>query len=262
MRNHKKTGSATAILYPILSIGLFLLIWHLGVRFSELSKVLSGPLPVINEFFRSFVKPIGMHTLPVHVLWSLKRVLPAYVLGSATGVLFGILMGWYPIVNAVFRPIYYFMRPIPPIAWIPLSILWFGIGESSKYFLIFLAAFMPIVLNCYSGVTSVDPTLIKCSKMLGASDRQIFATIVIPASVPNIFAGLQVGLSGAWATIVAAEMIRSSEGVGWIIVTSQETNNSVQTLVGIIAIGIVGFILAVIMRKLENVLCRWNRRAL
>lgn len=255
-----KNNKIKSIIYPLLSIGSFLLIWQLGVSFSSLSRVLAGPIPVITKFLTSFIEPIGKHTLFIHIFWSLKRVLPAYIFGSASGILLGILMGWYPIINAIFRPIYHFMRPIPPIAWIPLSILWFGIGESSKYFLIFLAGFMPIVLNCYSGVTSVDPTLIKCSKMLGASDWQIFTSIVIPASVPHIFAGLQVGLSGSWATIVAAEMIRSSEGVGWIIVTSQDTNNSVQMLVGIIAIGIVGFILAVVMRKLEDVLCRWNRR--
>lgn len=255
-----KTKNVKEILYPIISIGAFLLIWQIGVSVSDLSKVLSGPIPVITSFFKGFVSPIGKHTLPMHILWSMRRVLPAYVVGSLSGIVLGILMGWYPIVNAIFRPIYHFMRPIPPIAWIPLSILWFGIGESSKYFLIFLAAFMPIVLNCYSGVIGVDPTLIKCSKMLGASDRQLFLSVIVPASVPNIFAGLQVGLSGSWATIVAAEMIRSSEGVGWIIVTSQDTNNSVQTLVGIIAIGIMGYILAIVMRKLEDILCRWNRR--
>lgn len=125
--------------------------------------------------------------------------------------------------------------------------------------MIFLAAFVPITLNAYAGATTVDETLIKCSKMLGASSGQIFKTVVLPYSVPHIFTGLQVGLSASWATVVAAEMIRSTEGVGWIIISSMDTNNVVQSLVGIVGIGVVGFILAVVMRKIEEVLCRWNR---
>src|SRR5699024_2925551 len=139
---------------------------------------------------------------------------------SVLGIVLGIMMGWYPIVNRILRPIYELIRPIPPIAWIPISIVWFGIGEGSKWFLIFLAAFVPITLNAYAGATTVDETLIKCSKMLGASSGQIFKTVVLPYSVPHIFTGLQVGLSASWATVVAAEMIRSTEGVGWIIISS------------------------------------------
>lgn len=260
MKKSKLPTILKAILFPCISIFCFLLIWQIGVSTTSLGNVLAGPFPVIREFVMGFVKPIGKYTMPIHIFWSMKRVIPAYLFGSFSGVLIGILMGWYPMINAIFRPFYNLLRPIPPIAWIPLAILWFGIGDASKYFLIFLAAFMPIVMNSCAGVISVDPTLIKCGQMLGASNGQIFLTVVIPASVPYIFAGLQVGLSGAWATIVAAEMIRSTEGIGWIIVTSQDTNNSVQTLVGIIAIGLMGYILAVIMRKLEEVLCRWNRR--
>ncbi|MDP2791109.1 MAG: ABC transporter permease subunit, partial [Rectinemataceae bacterium] len=151
-------------------------------------------------------------------------------------------------------------RPIPPIAWIPISIVWFGIGEGSKWFLIFLAAFVPVTLNSVSGARSVDPLLIKCGEMLGASKQYIFKSIVLPFSVPYIFSGLQVGLAGAWATVVAAEMIRSTEGVGWIIISSMDTNDVTQGLVGIFGIGIVGFVLATIMRKVEDHLCAWTKR--
>jgi NitT/TauT family transport system permease protein/sulfonate transport system permease protein len=188
------------------------------------------------------------------------RVLPFYIIGSVCGIVLGITMGWYKPVAAIFRPIYEVFRPIPPIAWIPIAIVWFGIGEGSKWFLIFLASFMNVTMNSYAGAKSVDPVLVGCSKMLGASDRKIFTSVVLPSSVPYIFAGLQVGLSSSWATVVAAEMIRSSEGVGWIIITSQETNNSVNTLVGVIAIGIVGFVLAIIMRGVEAKLCVWTKR--
>ena len=248
------------LMYPVVSIIAFLLIWNLGVHGSSLSIVMPGPFPVLEGFVKSFVSPIGKHTMVVHILYSLMRVLPAYVLGSVVGIAIGILMGWYPRINDIIRPIYEVIRPIPPIAWIPISIVWFGIGEGSKWFLIFLAAFVPITLNAYAGATSVDPLLIKCSKMLGASDRQVFSTVVLPYSVPNIFAGLQVGLAASWATVVAAEMIRSTEGVGWIIISSMDTNNVTQSLIGIVGIGVVGFILAIVMRKMEDILCAWNRR--
>lgn len=249
-----------SIFYPLVSITVFLIIWHYGVSKTNLSIVMPTPLPVLKGFFLSFVEPIGRHTMIPHILYSLMRVIPAYIVGSLFGMAIGILMGWYPRVNDILRPIYELIRPIPPIAWIPISIVWFGIGEGSKWYLIFLAAFIPITLNTYVGVTYVDPILIRCSKMLGATDRQVFTSVVLPSSIPNIFSGLQSGLSASWATVVAAEMIRSTEGVGWVIISSMDTNNVTQSLIGIVTIGVVGFFLAVIMRKLEDVLCSWNKR--
>jgi NitT/TauT family transport system permease protein/sulfonate transport system permease protein len=123
-----------------------------------------------------------------------------------------------------------------------------------------LAAFVPVTLNSISGARSVDPLLIKCGEMLGASRKYIFKSIVLPFSVPYIFSGLQVGLAGSWATVVAAEMIRSTEGVGWIIISSMDTNDVTQSLVGIVGIGIVGFLLATAMRELEDLLCAWTKR--
>lgn len=246
--------------YAVISIASFLILWAIGVQLSDIKIVMPGPWEVITKFVDSFVHPVGRYTMPVHILYSLMRVIPAYLVGSIIGITLGILMGWYRIVNSIFRPIYELIRPIPPIAWIPISIVWFGIGEGSKWFLIFLAAFVPVTLNSISGARSVDPLLIKCGQMLGASKQYMFKTIVLPFSVPYIFSGLQVGLAGSWATVVAAEMIRSSEGVGWIIISSMDTNDVTQSLVGIMAIGIVGFLLATIMRKVEDKLCAWTVR--
>lgn len=245
-----------------ISISVFLVVWQLMVMFTPIGILMPSPIRSLQAFFLSFVVPIGPYTMPMHIAYSLMRVLPAYVVGSVIGIALGITMGWYRPVEAIFRPLFEFVRPIPPIAWIPISIVWFGIGEGSKWFLIFLAAFTNIVMNAYAGARSVDNTLVGCSKMLGANDQQIFTSVVLPASVPYIFAGLQAGLSSSWATVVAAEMIRSSEGVGWIIVMSQEMSNAELTLVGVIAIGIIGFILAILMREMEAKLCAWNKRGI
>ncbi len=245
-----------------ISIFVFLVIWQLGTMFTDLGILLPSPIEALTGFAQSFVEPIGYHTMFWHIYWSVYRVLPAYILGAIFGIVLGITMGWYKFMEAIFRPIFEMIRPIPPIAWIPIAIVWFGIGEGSKWFLIFLAAFMNVTMNAYAGATNVDPVLVGCSKMLGASDRQIFMTVVLPSSVPSIFAGLQIALSSSWATVVAAEMIRSSEGVGWIIINSQETNDAVMTLVGVIAIGIIGYLLAILMRFIEGRLCAWTKRGI
>lgn len=244
----------------VISIFIFLCLWQIVVTFTKAGIVMVGPLTVLGKFFKSVVEPIGSHTIEVHILWSLSRVMAGFLLGSLAGITLGVLMGWYKPMEALFRPLYEIIRPIPPIAWIPLSIVWFGLGESSKYFLIFLATFSSITMNAYAGVKAVDPVLMGAAKMLGANDRQVFTTIVLPSCVPHIFAGLQIAIGSAWATVVAAEMVRSSEGVGWVIIKGQDSNSTVQIMVGIVAVGIIGFILAVLMRWIEARLCSWSVR--
>ena len=244
----------------VISIFVFLLVWQLISSFTEAGKILAGPIEVLGQFFRSITTDIGKNTIQEHVLWSLGRVMIGFFIGSALGIVAGILMGWYRPVNAFIRPIFEVIRPIPAIAWIPLAITWFGLGESAKYFLIALSSFCAVTINACAGSSSVDQTLVGAAKMLGANNRQVFTTVVLPSCVPHIFAGLQIAIGSAWATVVAAEMVRSSEGVGWVIVKGQEMNSTVQILVGIVGVGIVGFLLAVLMRAIEARLCRWSER--
>lgn len=244
----------------VIAIFVFLCLWQMVVSFTSIGIIMAGPFTVLSAFFRSIVEPIGTYTIAGHILWSLSRVLVGFVIGAASGVVIGVLMGWYKPVEAFVRPLFEVIRPIPAIAWIPLSIVWFGLGESAKYFLIFLSAFSGVTMNAFAGARSVDPMLVGAAKMLGAGDRQVFTSIVLPACVPHIFAGLQIGIGSAWATVVAAEMVRSSEGIGWVIVKGQESNTSVQIMVGIVGVGVIGFILAVIMRGIEAKLCGWSER--
>ncbi len=259
-RFHQTANRYEKTICAVIAIAVFLVIWQLVVSFTEVGQILVGPAETISALFVAIIDPIGKNTIQSHILWSLSRVLMGFAIGSSSGVVLGILMGWFKPIALIFRPIFELLRPIPPIAWIPLSILWFGLGEPSKYFLIVYASFCAVTMNAYSGVRSVDAELMGAAKMLGASNRQVFFSIVLPSCVPHIFAGLQIAIGSAWATVVAAEMVRSSEGVGWIIIKGQEGNSTVQILVGIVAIGIVGYILAVTMRKIEAKLCRWNVR--
>lgn len=256
----QKASRTKRVIGAVLSISLFLLLWQFGTREgTALGKLLPGPIAVFARFFSSFTNPIGRYSILGHTLFSLSRVLIGFGLGSASGILLGVLMGRYKPVEAIFKPLYLMIRPIPPIAWIPLAILWFGLGEATKWFLIFLATFNTVTMNVYDGVRSVDPVLLGASKMLGASPAQTMRTVTLPYTVPFIFAGLHTAISVGWATVVAAEMVRSTEGVGWIIVNAMEVNNMVQVLTGIVAIGIVGYLLAIVMRKIEEVLCKWNK---
>ena len=130
----------------------------------------------------------------------------------------------------------------------------------TSYFIIFLSAFNNITINVYMGTKSVRQELVGCARMLGANEAQVFRTVVVPATTPYIFTGLQVGISSSWAAVVAAEMVRSSKGLGFLIVSGMDVNNMPQIFVGIVAIGIVGLLLATVMRGVESRLCQWNIR--
>ena len=256
MKKLKKT--AYHVLAACISIGLFLVLWQVATTGTEFGKLMPRPTDVISALFNSFTVPIGEYTIVKHILISLRRVMVAYLAASFIGNVLGIFMARNKLVESIFRPFYEVIRPIPPIAWISIAILWFGLGETMKYFIIFLSAFASITYTTFSGAQKVDPKLIGAAKMLGASDFQIFHTVVLPASIPYVFSGEQVALGTSWATVVAAEMVRSSEGVGWVIVSGQQSSNMLQVMVGIVTIGVVGLLLTTLLRKLEGILCAWN----
>lgn len=240
------------------SICIFLAIWEWGARFTHLSRFLSGPSEVIPAFIRSFSEPIGVKTMGIHILASVGRVMAGFFVASAVGVVLGIVMGTSRVMRAVFKPLVEIIRPIPGIAWIPISILWFGTGEVSKIFIISISTFSIVAVNAMAGAMAVDNGLIGAAKMLGANRAQVFFTIVLPSSVPQIFAGLQTALSICWMIVLAAEMVKSEFGVGWIITAGSNAGNMTQVMVGIIAIGIIGLILANALRWVEAKLCAWR----
>ena len=139
--------------------------------------------------------------------------------------------------------------------------IWFGLGSANKIFIIFIASFTYVTINSYEGARNVDPQLIGAARMLGASRTRIFTHIIFPSSVPYIFAGLQISLGVSWAAEVAAEIIYSQSGVGWIITMGMNNGNFTQIIVGMIAIGVIGYLLSTLMRAIEGRLCRWNRQA-
>lgn len=252
---------AKHILYPLIAFSILVLFWQIAVMTTSSQILFPTPLEVLQRFFHMLTHKVGNYYNVVgHVLYSLSRVLVGYSIAMVLGIVLGLTMGWFKYVRAIFMPIFNLLRPIAPLAWIPLAILWFGIGEKYKYFLIFIAAFVPFTLNSYAGATHVDKQLIGAAKMLGATNRQVFFDIVVPSSVPSIFSGAQVALSNAWMTMLAAEMVCATEGVGWIIIAGQSVNDMTQMIAGMLAIGIFGLVLATFMRRLEWRCLVWNRQ--
>ena len=248
------------VIYTVVSLLSLLVVWELVARFTSASMFLPPASQVLANFFKSFVEPVGKHTMLYHIGISLYRVAVAFALATVAGIALGVGMGYSRIFEAIFKPIFEFIRPIPPLAWIPLSILWFGLGDTGKFFIIFLGCFCFITVNTYDGAKNVDPELMGAARMLGANERQVFFEIVLPSSVPYIFAGLQIAVTAGWSAVVGAEMVQSNEGVGWMIVRGMNTGTTLQIMVGMVAIGIVGFILANLTTALERRLCAWNEQ--
>ncbi len=246
--------------WAVVSLSLLTIVWFFASQMESMKTLLPNPVDVFKFLVAGAISPIGQHNIWGHILWSLSRVFVGYTLAAVCGIVIGSAMAWTKVGEAIIKPFYLLLRPIPSIAWIPLAILWFGIDEKSKYFIIFIGTLLIIMTNVYDGVRSVDKNLLGAARMLGAKENQLFFKVVLPSAVPQIFSGLQVGLGAAWATMVAAEMIRSSEGAGWIIIMGQNSVNMVQIYAGIILIGVVGLFLVTAMRFLEAKLCAWNIR--
>jgi NitT/TauT family transport system permease protein/sulfonate transport system permease protein len=247
-----------AILYGTVSMLLFFIVWYFVSQGQRIGRFFPTPFVVIRNFFINFVVPIGRNTMWGHIFYSLRRVGIGFLIAVFIGIPLGLIMGCSRLGKAIFMPLFSIVRPIPGLAWIPLAILWFGVGEQSKYFLICMTCLVGITIQTLYGAMYVDPVLIGAGRMLGASRVQLFINIVVPAAFPQIFAGLQGSFANGWCAVIAAEMIRSNEGVGWIIFNGMNSTNTQQILVGMLAIGLIGLIIAELLKALERRLCSWK----
>jgi ABC-type nitrate/sulfonate/bicarbonate transport system permease component len=197
--------------------------------------------------------------LLTHILDSLYRVLMAVGAATLLGVPLGLAMGWSARFRSVVDPLLEFVRPIPPLAWIPLSILWFGIGDVQIVYIIFLAAFFPIVLNALAGARDVDTYLVRAGLSLGARPRELFTTVVLPAALPHIFTGMRVGLGIGWMALVAGELVAAPSGLGYMINNARTLFRSDYILLGMVLIGVLGLVLDYVMRQAARFAMPWHR---
>lgn len=221
-------------------------------------EIIPTPTAVWMKLCDIMIHPISKAILPVHILVSLARVLSAFAAASIAGVAFGTLLGWYGTFHDIAWPMFEIIRPIPPIAWIPLIILWCGIGETSKIIIVFIGAVVPIVLNTYTGIRQVDSMLLKAAKSVGASDGATMFEIVLPASLPSIVAGMKTALSTGWMCVLAAEMVVAKQGVGFLIIRGMDSGDSALIIAGMLVIGIVSAAITWVLDRLEVKLCPWR----
>jgi ABC-type nitrate/sulfonate/bicarbonate transport system permease component len=181
--------------------------------------------------------------LHLHIYFSLERVFYGYVAAVALAVPLGIITGWSSTLRQIVEPVAELIRPIPPLAWIPIAILWLGIGTGSAAFIIFLGAFFPILLSTISGVRSIDPVFIDAARTLNATNRQILLKVLVPGAVPAIFTGLRVGMGIGWMTLVAAEFtgVKQGYGLGYMIMTARDLQRPDAIVAGMLVIGMIGF---------------------
>ncbi len=256
MKMNKTLKQVLYLLLSISSLALFAVAWV--ILSQQEGTMLPTPAATLSRFIEIMKDPISNATLPLHIWASLERVLIAFVFAVVLGIALGIGLGWSPKFRAGAGPLFEMIRPIPPIAWIPLIIIWCGIGELAKIVIVFIGAFTPIVLNTSAGIKAIDPLLISAGKVLGANRRQLLIDVAFPATIPAILAGIKTALSSGWMCVVAAEMIVARQGVGFLIVRGQEIGDTALIVVCMLAIGVVSALLSLILTKLEGVLCPWQ----
>jgi taurine transport system permease protein len=246
----------------IVSIVVILAVWELSTSILKLVPPLFLPSPsrIVLDFFRILVNPFAGATFTEHLLTSLYLVVSAFVIAVISGVTLGILTGWYEVLDRIVYPIFQLVRPIPPLAWIPLAIVWFGIGVASKIFVIWLSAFVPSLINAYIGIKMTDRTLIEAARVYGAKDRDLLWHVAIPSALPLILTGIRLSLGNAWMTIVAAELLAASAGLGYMMQIARRTLEPSVIALGMLAIGILGTLMTRGLFLLEKKLCPWREQ--
>ena len=194
----------------------------------------------------------------VHLRDSLKREFVAF-LWATMSIPLGIAMGWWKAVEEQVDPLVEVLRPVPPLAWIPLSILWFGIGDTQNQFIIFLGCFFPILLNTIAGVKGVEPNLVRAARCLGASEGRILWRVVLRAALPQIITGIRVGLGVGWMALVAAELVGANSGLGFLINDARTVLRTDYVIVGMAAIGVVGLVIDRAIRFAGARLLPWSQ---
>lgn len=199
-------------------------------------------LPTLSEFGSRLLELLLSGELAAHVVASVKRIVIAFLLALASAVPLGVVLGSMPRLFRVAEPLIEIVRPISPIAWIPLAILWFGIGEASKVFIIWLLAFFFILLTTIAGVAQVDPRLLDVARTLGASRMFVWRAVTLPAALPSVMIGLRLGLAAAVGSVLIAEIIAAEAGLGFMMERARVVIDPAPVLVGMVTIGALGYV--------------------
>ena len=244
---------------PALSLILLVLAWVYASQGNE--DLVPGPYAVANRFVEMFQKPINGHLIFGHIWASVRRVFFALLISLGIGIPFGIMIGWNRTFNAVFGTLFELIRPIPPIAWLPLIVMWLGIGELPKIVIVFIGTFTPVVVNTATGMRLIEPLYLDVGRMFNASEKKLLTEIALPSAVSSIFAGFRTATSGGLMVVLAAEMIGAKAGLGFLITRGQDAFDVPLIMVGMIVIALVGKVISILTDLLERWVCPWARNA-
>jgi ABC-type nitrate/sulfonate/bicarbonate transport system permease component len=252
--------SAVLALRAVSLLLFFALWWGVSLLNAHVLKVFNPILlPAPDEVMRAGIKMAASGELLKHITASLSRVVWGFSIAATLGIVVGTALGRSRLLEHLIEPMLEMLRPIPPLAFLPMMVLWFGIGEASKVAFIAYAAFFPIFTTTIEGIKYVDPVLIRAASSLGASERQIFWHVVLPAATPNIITGMRLAFGLSFFVIVAAEFIAADSGLGFLINDARTFFLVSNMLLGAAVIGIIGVLANVLLRKLEGRLLRWRQ---
>ncbi len=245
----------------------FIGFWYLAVEVWKLPRFaeMPGPTQVVTEWFsRDPVYGLSVFTPEyyLHIWVSTRRIVIAFFLATAIGVPLGLFLGWSPRFKQFVFPVFELLRPIPPLAWVPLAIVMFRGSETPVIFLTFLASFYATALNTMLGVESIDVSYVRAAACLGAKRWQVFRHIIVPGALPFIFTGLQISVGVAWFSLVAGEMVSGQYGLGYVINTSYTMVRYPTIIIGMITLGIVGYVTSAAIRILGDYMMQWRTREL
>ena len=244
-------------LLAVASIGAILLFWYIGTKYRLDFYIRFKNVPTPGEVWQQAVEVSGSSRFSINILSSVRRILSGFALATLLGVGIGLLIGKYQRVRELFMPAIEVLRPIPAIAWVPMSIMLWPNNEASIVFITFIGAFFPILLNTVHGVNAIDRVLLNAGRSLGAGELQLFWFVILPGVMPSVFTGLAVGMGVAWVSLIAAEMISGQFGIGYFTWEAYSLVNYPAIVLGMLTIGILGLVCSGAIRVLGHFAMPW-----
>jgi taurine transport system permease protein len=258
---YRTLGEGSSLGMNILTTIAIFVVWELTTRYGLIKPLfLPRPEAIWNAFLQALAGELDGHPLWVHFAWSFGRVFVAFWLAVLLAVPTGIAMGVSRIWRGIFDPPLEFYRPLPPLAYLPLMIIWFGIGEMAKIMLLYLAIFAPVALAARAGVRSIAQEQIQAALSMGASYWQLIRHVILPGALPDILVGLRIGVGVGWTTLVAAEMVAADAGLGKMVFNASNFLRTDVVILGILIIGVVAFSFEMMMRWVEKHAVPWKGR--
>lgn len=254
-------GQGDATWLSIGSIAFLLFLWWLVTAMGWVKPLfVPSPGAILTKFVDVWNNGFTNTPFLEHVAISTARVFGAFLLACAVGIPLGLAMGMSPVMRGLFDPPIEFYRPIPPLAYLPLMIIWFGIGETSKVLLIFLSVFAPVTLGARAGVRSAAIEQIHAAYSFGASRWQVMRHVILPSALPEILTAMRIGVGFGWTTLVAAEMVAATEGLGYMVLSASQFLQTSTVIMGIIVIAAIAYAFDLLMRFVERKAVPWKGR--